>query len=122
MEIKNGLCTQKYTKVYAEDKEKWKFNAPHHFFVAKTYAEDKEIYPIQFIDFQEGPIKEYGINGVNNEDLILMVITRLQACQDSPYKCRENAMAITKLEECLMWLRKRTLDREVKGIEGTSKI
>ncbi|MBU5307557.1 hypothetical protein KQI18_07130 [Clostridioides mangenotii] len=28
-------------------------------------------------------------------DLILMVLTRLQACQDSPYKCRENAMAIT---------------------------
>ncbi|WP_207641051.1 hypothetical protein [Metaclostridioides mangenotii] len=51
-----------------------------------------------------------------------MVITRLQAFQDSPYKCRENDMAITKLEECLMWLRKRTLDRGVKGIEGTSEI
>ncbi|WP_038299105.1 DUF7681 family protein [Metaclostridioides mangenotii] len=122
MEIKNGLCTQKYTKVYAEDKEKWKFNAPHHFIVGKADCEDEYIEPIEYVNFQEGPIKEYGINGVNNEDLILMVITRLQAFQDSPYKCRENAMAITKLQECLMWLGKRTLDREVKGIEGTSEI
>lgn len=29
-------------------------------------------------------------------NLILKVLTRLQAYQDSPYKCRENAMAITK--------------------------
>jgi hypothetical protein len=51
-----------------------------------------------------------------------MVITRLEAFQDSEYRCRENRVAITKLQECLMWLGKRTSDREVKGIEGTSEI
>jgi hypothetical protein len=51
-----------------------------------------------------------------------MVLTRLNSFQDSPFKCRENAVAITKLEEALMWLRKRTMDREARGVVGTSKI
>ena len=72
--------------------------------------------------FEFSPIKENGINGVCNEDLILMVLTRLQSFQESEYSCRENACAITKLEEALLWLRKRTQDREVRGVEGTHKI
>ena len=31
-------------------------------------------------------------------------------------------MAITKLEEAMMWLRKRTVGREKKGIIGTHKV
>jgi hypothetical protein len=31
-------------------------------------------------------------------------------------------MAITKLEESLMWLRKRTQDREARNVEGTSVV
>ena len=31
MKVINGLCTQNYTYVECEDKEKQKFNAPHHF-------------------------------------------------------------------------------------------
>ncbi|MCC0696213.1 hypothetical protein IC173_11705 [Clostridioides sp. ES-S-0048-02] len=78
--------------------------------------------PIQYLSFQEGAIKEYGINGINNEDVILAVITRLEAFQESKYACKENEKAIEKLEECLMWLRKRTLDRQMRNIEGTSGI
>jgi len=74
------------------------------------------------ISFQKGPIKEVGVNGVMNEDLIAMVIDRLQSFQESDYKCRENAVAITKLEEALMWLRKRTQDRENRGVEGTHTV
>lgn len=74
------------------------------------------------IDFQEGPIKDNGVNGVNNEDLIAMVICRLEHFQKSEYACRDNAIAITKLEEALLWLRKRTIGRENRGVEGTSKI
>lgn len=122
MEIKNSLCTQNYTKLYCEKKEKWKYNAPCYFTVGKAGCEDDCIEPIEFIRFQEGPIKECGINGINNEDAILAVITRLEAFQDSSYACKENEKAIEKLEECLMWLRKRTLDREVRNVEGTSKV
>jgi len=32
--------------------------------------------------------------------------------------CRENAIAVTKFEEGLMWQEKRTKDREARGVEG----
>lgn len=112
-ELTNGLLTQKYTKVLEEDN--YSFNAPHLFKVVK--ADDNST--LAEIHFQEGPIKENGVNGVCNEDLIAMVIRRLKGFQDSEFSCKENAMAITKLEETLMWLRKRTQDREVRGVEGT---
>lgn len=121
-ELKNGLITQKYTKVLHE--KDYQYNAPHHFTV-HSMEKQPEGTPQPFlaaIDFQEGPIKECGVNGVNNEDLIAMVICRLQHFQNSDFKCRENAMAITKLEECLMWLRKRTNDRELRGAEGTHQV
>ena len=118
MFVATAFCTQKYSLVRGEDIEKQTYNAPHHFEVAN--AETLEV--IETVDFQEGPIKECGVNGVCNEDLLLMVLVRLQSFQNSPYACKENEMAITKLEETLMWLRKRTLDREKRGIEGTSKL
>lgn len=74
------------------------------------------------IHFQEGPIGECGVNGVCNEDLINMVIERLECFQNTEFKCRENAIAITKLEEALLWLRKRTMAREQRGVEGTHEI
>lgn len=69
-----------------------------------------------------GAIKEHGVNGVANEDLIVMVIDRLNSFQESQFKCRENAIAITKLEEALLWLRKRTTDRERRNVEGTHNV
>ena len=62
------------------------------------------------------------MNGVCNEDLIVMAIRRLEGFQNSEFKCRENACAITKLEEALLWLRKRTMGRENRGVEGTHKV
>lgn len=37
------------------------------------------------------------------------------------YPCRENDMAITKLDEALMCQEERTKDREQRGVEGTNK-
>lgn len=72
--------------------------------------------------FQNGPIQEAdgGINGVSNEALIAIVIDRMRGFQSGQYACHENALALTKLEEALMWLQKRTRDRMARGVEGTS--
>ena len=43
-------------------------------------------------------MKEAGKNGIHNEDLLVIVIDRLRGFQSGPFKCRENAIAITKLE------------------------
>lgn len=117
-QVEHDLLTTKHTRVLHEDKIE--FNAPHHFEVY-TYNEPQQRL-VGKIDFQKGPIKEHGINGVNNEDLIGMVICRLEHFQQSEFRCRENALAISKLEEALLWLRKRTMGREIRGVEGTSKV
>jgi hypothetical protein len=113
-ELKHDLLTNKYTRVWHEDKQDMEFNAPHHFKVTDNSGE-----LLSYVDFQCGPIKENGVNGVMNEDLIAMVITRLEHFNQTDFRCRENSMAITKLEEALLWLRKRTIGREQRGVEGT---
>ena len=124
--VVHDLLTNKYTSVWHEEPEQMKFNAPHHFFVCETGLDPNDttlsIKPLAEFGFQEGPIKEAGVNGVCNEDLIAMVITRLEHFQKSEFSSRDNAMAITKLEEALLWLRKRTIGRENRGVEGTNKI
>jgi hypothetical protein len=69
--------------------------------------------------FQNGPIKEAGVNGVTQEALLAVVIDRLRSFQAGPFSCRENALALTNCEQALMWLQKRTLDRLRRGVEGT---
>jgi hypothetical protein len=117
--LEHDLLTSKYTEVFHENTEDMKYNAPHNFVVEPTVMVVGEESFRQEIHFQEGPIKECGVNGVCNEDLIAMVICRLEHFQKSEYSCRENALAITKLEEALMWLRKRTVGRENRSVEGT---
>lgn len=71
------------------------------------------------ISFQHGPIKEVGTNGLTQEVLLAILTDRLRGFQSSPYACRENALALTKIEEAQMWLQKRTRDRLARGVEGT---
>jgi len=117
--LKHDLLTNKYTEVWVEDE--FTNNAPHHFEVRATngYDRDGNQDVLANVYFQEGPINEVGVNGVMNEDLIAMVINRLEHFNQSDFRCRENSMAITKLEEALLWLRKRTMGREQRGVEGT---
>ena len=75
----------------------------------------------QRISFQNGPIKEAGINGVSQEALLAILIDRLRSFQAGPYACRENAIALTHFEEAMMWLQKRTRDRLARGVEGTNQ-
>lgn len=69
--------------------------------------------------FQHGPIKEVGINGITHEALLAIVVDRLRSFQAGPFACRENALALTKLEEAMHWLQQRTLRRMRAGVEGT---
>jgi hypothetical protein len=74
------------------------------------------------ISFQNGPIKEAGVNGVTHEALLAIVEDRLLGFQSGPYACRENAVALTKIQEAMMWLQKRTNDRLRRGVEGTHTV
>ena len=73
------------------------------------------------VQFQNGPIEILeDMNGVSNEALLAIVEDRLLGFQSGEFACRENAVALTKLQEALMWLHKRTRDRMSRGVEGTN--
>jgi hypothetical protein len=69
--------------------------------------------------FQNGPINEKGVNGITQEALLAVVCDRLRSFQAGPYACRENALALTKIEEAMHWLQQRTIARMRRGVEGT---
>lgn len=73
-----------------------------------------------YIAFQCGPVAEVGLNGTTIEAVTDVLIRRLQGFQAGKFACRENALAITKLEEAQHWLRHRTWLREQQGVEGTN--
>jgi hypothetical protein len=77
-----------------------------------------EVFPIRF---QKGPIPEAGVNGITGEALMAIMIDRLRGFQSGQFSCRENAIALTHLEDALMWLQKRTRDRITRRVEGTHK-
>lgn len=72
------------------------------------------------ITFQNGPRSEKAsIHGVLDVDLLEIVRHRLQCFQKGEYSTRENALALTHVEEALLWLNKRTEDRAERGVLGT---
>lgn len=71
------------------------------------------------IAFQNGPIKENGVNGLTQEVLLAICADRLRSFQAGPYACRDNAVALTHIETAQMWLQKRTRERLSRGVEGT---
>lgn len=94
-------------------------NACHDYEIRLIVGEGtKELCEIKF---QNGPIQEVGFNGISNEALLAIVEDRLLGFQSGQYACRENACALTKIQEAMMWLQKRTRDRMLRGVEGTNQ-
>jgi len=84
----------------------------------------KESMPDKYAPSGDGisVIVETGImstisDGTTNEEILTMLIDRMNYLQKK-FPCRENAIVITKLEESLMWLEKRTTDRTKRNVEG----
>lgn len=73
------------------------------------------------IKFQKGPVAENGVNGIFMEDLLQICRHRLQCFQAGDFACRENELALTKIEEALHWLDHRTKDRQARNVEGTTQ-
>ncbi len=69
------------------------------------------------IEFQAGPIPEYGVNGLTNELLLEILIDRTKRLDDM-FPCRENKEAIGHMGYALAALIARTARRKAAGIEG----
>lgn len=78
--------------------------------------------PLIVIQFQKGPRNDPDAqHGVLDGDLLEIVRDRLRAFQAGPFATRENACALTHIEEALMWMNKRAEDRAERGVLGTYK-
>jgi len=91
---------------------------------------EKDIRPNKFIyvrhdknslsfTLQNGPVKENGVNGCQVDTIIEVAKTMLEGL-DADVPCVENQQAIVHLGFALRQLEKRRLDREKRGVEGTS--
>ncbi len=121
---KLNIGTDKRTEVFAVD-ERGPGNANHVYEVKHKIDKNKTGQTIEVLNtivFQKGPIKEAGINGIHHEDLIAIVIDRLQGFQDGDFACMNNQRTLVDLHGALEHLRNRTKEREERGVEGTSAI
>ena len=71
--------------------------------------------------FQNGPIKEVGVNGVTQEALLAIVIDRLRSFQAGPFASPFNASALDHCSQALVDLQRRTRDRIARGVEGVTR-
>ena len=80
-------------------------------------------YPALIINWQDGPRGDIEpANGAFVEDVLWAALQRLEFFQTSKFRCRENAIAITKIEEALFILKDRQLSRLFRGVEGKHEV
>jgi hypothetical protein len=137
-----NIGTKKFTKVLVVD-EPGAGNACHEYAISKVdnhksdcATHNMPAYPNEncncgadnipageygYIRFQNGPIKENGVNGCQNEDLLAIVIDRLEGFQSGELACEENQCALEHIRSALKCLNARTKDRQARGVEGTSQ-
>lgn len=118
---------EKLNDVYAID-EIGPGGAYHAFIIAKhgtVELDNGEIPsngPLLNIQMQNGPRKdEKSIHGVIDTDLLEIVRDRLKSFQVGPFSSRENACALTHIEEALMWMNRRVEDRIERQVLGTNQ-
>jgi hypothetical protein len=96
-------------------------HANHLYRIINTRPSAKGDGILQEIKFQKGPIQENGVNGVQNEDLLSIVIDRLVGFQTSGFECEENERALDCCIEACAALQLRTAKRKARGVEGKSE-
>jgi hypothetical protein len=90
-----------------------------HKYVAANFENNEEGQTIQFIEKTGAPGEVLTTinDGTTNEEVLEILINRLNFL-NAKFPCRENALAITNMEQALMWLEKRTKDRLKRDVEG----
>lgn len=91
-----------------------------HKYVANNFEDSDNGQTIQFIEKQPAEDNSGLItvnDGTTNEEVLLILIDRITFL-NGKFPCKENACAITKLQEALHWLYARTDARIKQGVEG----
>lgn len=73
--------------------------------------------PVIDIKWQSGGTANNERNGAFLEDVLAIVYARLSAF-NKEFPSRENSLALTKIEEAVLWLAQRKAEREHRGVYG----
>lgn len=105
-------------------------NACHRYHITTVeYSPPPEIDPrkcemmlraVHDIRFQNGPIKEVGVNGISNEVLLAIVRDRLEGFQSGQFACIHNQIALDDVVSAMGALHARTVERLERDVEGTN--
>lgn len=94
----------------------------YHQYLIYNLEENSPVTVRQEINFQNGARKlEDSIHGILDTDLLEIVRHRLQCFQAGEFATRENAIALTHIEEALLWMNKRVEDRIERNVLGTNE-
>lgn len=113
-ELKTGQ--HRFTKVIVKD-DPGAGGANHHYEILSIDTNEE----FAWVDFQNGPVKQNGVNGCFQEDLLAIVVDRLESFQKGPFACTQNELALTSIQKAMYWLNHRTEDRQDRGVEGENK-
>lgn len=112
---------EKLNRVFASD-EPGIGSASHEYDVYPAQDFNENTEPLIVIRFQHGPRKDpNSTRGVLDTDLLEIVRDRLRGFQSGEFACRENACALTHIEEALMWMNRRVEDRIERQVLGTNQ-
>lgn len=130
----NGRCTDHQLKgdelnerlvIHCDKRDDKNGNTSHLYQVGfyETPEEFENGQVVAEIRFQHGARGEPGSQvGVTDAALVSVLLDRYRGFQSGKGSaCRENAVVITKLEEALMWMQKRTQDRMRRGVLGKNQ-
>ena len=113
---------EKLNKVFAVD-EPGNGGANHRYEIYSDDVVAEVEEPMAVIQFQNGARKlPDSQHGVLDTDLLEIVRDRLKGFQKGEFATRENAIAITHIEEALLWMNKRVEDRIERNVLGTDKV
>lgn len=112
---------EKLNSVYALD-DPGVGSASHEYRITPNGCDGQgTTYPSQDVSFQHGARKDPNSrHGVLDTDLLEIVRDRLRGFQSGEFACRENACALTHIEEALMWMNRRVEDRIERNVLGTN--
>lgn len=85
--------------------------------VADRYTEKIDGKEVLKVKFQTGGTATTERNGVFIEDLLIVAHAKLNE-YNQKFPCRENSLALTKIEEAMQWLVARKEEREYRGVYG----
>lgn len=113
-------CNKAIT-ISADERDQKNGGASHEYIIT-ILGEDGEVDDQLALEFQRGPIKEVGTNGITHEVLLAVLIDRLEGFQAGPYANVHNAVALGHVRAAFDALEARTREREARGVEGTHTV